>query len=84
MNVRQPNILFFLPDQHRPDWLGGNPDLPLRTPNLDRLCARGIQFTNAFTLSPTFPMKPTATTGWRPTECAVCKSFPWTNRGISL
>lgn len=48
----QPNILLFLPDQHRPDWLGCNPDLPLRTPNLDRLAGRGIRFTNAFTPSP--------------------------------
>ncbi len=49
---RQPNILFFLPDQHRPDWLGCNPALPLRTPNLDRLCAEGVRFVNAFSPSP--------------------------------
>lgn len=48
----QPNILFVLPDQHRPDWLGCNRDLPLRTPNLDRLSERGVRFTNAFTPSP--------------------------------
>jgi hypothetical protein len=47
-----PNILFFLPDQHRPDWLGVNPALPLRTPNLDRLCAAGTRFTQAFSPSP--------------------------------
>ncbi len=52
MKSRQPNILFFLPDQHRPDWLGCNPGLPLRTPNLDRLGEHGIRFTNAFTPSP--------------------------------
>ena len=32
MTTNPPNILFLLPDQHRPDWLGTNPDLPLRTP----------------------------------------------------
>jgi len=47
-----PNILFFLSDQHRSDWLGCNPDLPLRTPNLDRLSATGIRFRNAYTPSP--------------------------------
>lgn len=47
-----PNILFLLPDQHRPDWLGCNPELPLRMPNLDRLCERGMRFTNATTPSP--------------------------------
>jgi len=49
---RLPNILFFLPDQHRPDWLGGRADLPLRTPNLDRLAAQGVRFRNAVTPSP--------------------------------
>lgn len=52
MSDRQPNILFFFPDQHRPDWLGCNPDLPLRTPNLDRLAAGGVRFTRAVTPSP--------------------------------
>ena len=47
-----PNILFFLPDEHRPDWLGSNPALPLRTPNLDRLAAAGVRFPNAVTPSP--------------------------------
>jgi arylsulfatase A-like enzyme len=52
MNKTQPNILFFLPDQHRADWLGDNPDLPLRTPNVDKLISRGMKFTHAFTPSP--------------------------------
>ena len=52
MKSTQPNILFFLPDQHRPDWLGTNSSLPLRTPNLDRLCAAGVRFSNAFSPSP--------------------------------
>jgi len=52
MTQNKPNILFFLPDQHRPDWLGVNPALPLKTPNLDRLCAAGVRFTRAFTPSP--------------------------------
>jgi arylsulfatase len=47
-----PNFLFFLPDEHRPDWLGSNPDLPLRTPNLDQLAAGGMWFPNAVTPSP--------------------------------
>ncbi|MCF7854462.1 MAG: sulfatase-like hydrolase/transferase [Candidatus Pacebacteria bacterium] len=51
-SLTPPNILFFLPDQHRPDWLGFNSDLPVRTPNLDRLRASGVQFRNAFTPSP--------------------------------
>lgn len=49
---RQPNFLFFLPDQHRRDWLGVNDALPLPTPNLDGLAARGVRFTRAYTPSP--------------------------------
>ncbi|MBN1864661.1 MAG: sulfatase-like hydrolase/transferase [Victivallales bacterium] len=47
-----PNILFLFPDQWRSDWLGCNTELPLLTPNIDRLAAAGITFTNAFTPSP--------------------------------
>jgi len=46
------NILLFLPDQHRYDWWGVNEDLPLRTPNLDRLATQGMTFTNALCPSP--------------------------------
>jgi arylsulfatase A-like enzyme len=50
--VSQPNILFFLPDQHRPDWLPDNGALPLRMPNLAGMVARGTRFTRAVTPSP--------------------------------
>ncbi len=50
--VTRPNILFFFPDQHRFDWTGLNGDLPVRTPNLDRLTAQGTAFTNALCPSP--------------------------------
>ena len=51
--ARQPNILFFFPDQQRPDWLGGdNPEIPLRTPNVDRLRQLGTTFTRAYSPSP--------------------------------
>lgn len=49
---RRPNILLFFPDQHRFDWLGTTPGLPVRTPNLDRLGKRGVRFTRALTPSP--------------------------------
>ena len=51
-DISRPNILFFLPDQHRADWTECVSDLPLRTPNLNRLASRGMNFTNAFTPSP--------------------------------
>jgi arylsulfatase A-like enzyme len=49
---RPPNILFFFPDQHRFDWTGANQSVSVRTPNLDRLAARGARLTNALTPSP--------------------------------
>jgi len=49
---RQPNILFLFPDQHRPDWLGTNAALPVRTPAIDALASRGVSFSHAITPSP--------------------------------
>ena len=48
----RPNILFVLTDQQRPDWLEMNPAIPVRTPNLRHLAARGTWFTNAICPSP--------------------------------
>ena len=48
----RPNILFLFPDQHRYDWLGGEDGIRIRTPNLDRLSARGARFTDAICPSP--------------------------------
>jgi len=50
--MHRPNVLFVLPDQHRPDFLGVNPNLPVRTPTLDALVERGVRFTNAVCPSP--------------------------------
>ncbi len=48
----QPNILVFLPDQWRPDFLGFAGSIPVRTPTIDRLAAAGTVFTRATTPSP--------------------------------
>lgn len=72
MTVQMPNFLFLLPDQHRSDWLGCNPALPLRTPNIDRLCARGTRFTRAFTPSPVCaPARACLASGLRYEQCRV-------------
>jgi arylsulfatase A-like enzyme len=43
----RPNVLFLFSDDHRFDTIRalGNPDI--ETPNLDRLCSRGVAFTQA-------------------------------------
>jgi arylsulfatase A-like enzyme len=72
MNAIRPNMLFFFPDQHRPDWLGLNPALPLRTPFLDDLARRGVRFTHAFTPSPLCsPARACLATGRSYSRCGV-------------
>ncbi|MBD3253441.1 MAG: sulfatase-like hydrolase/transferase [Candidatus Lokiarchaeota archaeon] len=46
------NVLFIITDGQRADHLGcsGNPDL--KTPNIDRLAADGVRFTNAYCTNP--------------------------------
>jgi arylsulfatase A-like enzyme len=49
---RRPNIVFIMTDQHRWDCVGANGNKLIKTPNLDRLAARGANFTHAFVSSP--------------------------------
>ncbi len=51
-NVSRPNILFLFSDQHRWDWRGTNPDVPVPTPHIDALAARGVDFTQAIVAAP--------------------------------
>lgn len=48
----RPNILFIMTDQHTSGALGcaGNPHV--KTPNLDRLAARGVRFTRSYVANP--------------------------------
>ncbi len=48
----RPNVLFIMSDQHRHDYMGAAGASFLRTPNLDRLAARGVRFTRCTTNSP--------------------------------
>jgi len=48
----KPNILLLFPDQWRFDWMSANRDLPIRTPNLDRLAKAGTRLTHTMVASP--------------------------------
>ena len=51
--AERPNLLVLLSDDQRPDTLGCYaPDIPLATPNIDKLAADGIRFTNGFVTTP--------------------------------
>jgi choline-sulfatase len=43
-----PNVLFILTDQFRGDALGAAGNLPVHTPNLDRLARQGVRFSHAY------------------------------------
>ena len=45
---RQPNILFIISDQHHPRFMGCAGEPLVHTPNLDKLAARGVRFSNAY------------------------------------
>jgi len=47
-----PNILFVITDQQRYDWIGTDPDVPVRTPNIDSLAEEGVDFSNAVCPAP--------------------------------
>ena len=44
----QPNVIFFLSDDQRADFLGCAGHQVLRTPNIDKLARNGVRFTNMF------------------------------------
>ncbi len=68
----KPNILFLLTDQQRPDWTGMNPDVPVRTPNLERLANRGTWFTEAICPSPVCnPCRASLASGMEYDRCGV-------------
>lgn len=62
-----PNILFLMPDQWRGMDLGSAGNRQVRTPNLDKLAADGVQFENAVANTPVCtPARSTVLTGRYP------------------
>lgn len=75
----RPNVLFIAVDDLN-DWigcLGGHPDT--KTPNLDRLAARGMSFTRAYCAAPACnPSRAALLTGRRPSTSGVYhNNQPW-------
>ena len=73
-----PNILFIAIDDQN-DWLGHLGGHPLaKTPNLDKLAARGTTFLNAHTQSPLCnPSRTSLMLGLRPTTTGIYGLSPW-------
>lgn len=75
--IKQPNILFIAIDDLN-DWVGaleGHPQV--KTPNIDRLAAKGVLFTNAHTQSPLCnPSRASIMTGIRPSTSGIYNLAP--------
>jgi choline-sulfatase len=50
--VKPANLLIIMSDEHDPRWMGCSGSALMHTPNLDRLAARGLRFTDAYTTCP--------------------------------
>ena len=73
-----PNILFLMTDQQRWDAMGSSGDW-VRTPNLDRIAAEGVRFTQCITTTPVcVPARLTLATGRYPHSTAVWTHQPHT------
>ena len=77
--AEKPNVLFIAVDDLN-DWigaLGGHPDT--RTPNIDRLAARGVLFTHAYTAaSACNPSRAALLSGIRPSTSGIYNNHqPW-------
>ena len=76
---KAPNILLICTDQHRHDYLGYAGAHWLRTPNIDRLAARGTVFTRAYTNSPLCaPARCALATGLLPSHTGCLDNFQYT------
>ena len=83
-----PNIVLFMTDQLRRDALGCYGNEICKTPNLDRLAAEGIQFDQAYTVSPVCsPSRTSLMTGLYPHNHGVMINThiaPAWCRGLSI
>ncbi len=72
MSAPPVNILFLFPDQWRFDWTSLNPELPIRTPSLEKLAQQGVRFTRALSPSPLCaPCRAILATGFDYPDCPI-------------
>jgi arylsulfatase len=72
LEAMRPNILIFMPDQLRADWVGPGNSGGARTPHVDALAARGVTFAAAVCPSPICgPSRASLATGFEYDRCGV-------------
>jgi arylsulfatase A-like enzyme len=68
----RPNILLFITDQHRVDYLGCSGHPVLKTPHIDSIAAHGVRFTRFYVATPVcMPNRSTLMTGRMPSVHGV-------------
>ena len=68
----RPNVLIFMPDQLRADWVGPGNRGGARTPNVDAIAGRGVTFAAAICPSPICgPSRAALATGYEYDRCTV-------------
>ena len=73
--IKRPNILLLISDQHRFDWVGRNPEIPVPTPHLDALASRGVDFTRAIVPAPVCgPSRSCLASGMEYENCSVARN----------
>lgn len=71
-DLRRPNVLFIMGDDHAPYVIGAYGNKLARTPNLDRLAASGVRFNRAYANSPVCtPSRQSIITGKLPHAAGV-------------
>ncbi len=72
---RQPNILFIMTDQQQAETLSCLDHPTVKTPNMDRIAARGVNFTKAYCPSPVCgPSRTSIFSGQYPAATGVVKN----------
>jgi arylsulfatase A-like enzyme len=86
----KPNIVFLFPDQFRSDFSGCYGADWLETPNIDRIAADGIKYTNAFSASPIcVPARTALLTGMNAIKNGVTDNLhnlraDWRDSGVKI
>ena len=74
----RPNLVFLMPDQLRPDFLGCYGAGFVRTPNIDRLAAEGLRYDRCYSTSPIcVPARAQLLTGMNPLRTGVMDNGVW-------
>ncbi|MBN1641374.1 MAG: sulfatase-like hydrolase/transferase [Anaerolineae bacterium] len=79
----QPNVLVIMSDQHRHDYVGCAGAAFVHTPNLDRIAARGVRFTQCVTNCPVCaPARIGLATGLQPHRLGALDNHSYLPRSV--